>query len=263
MSTYVMSDIHGCYDELMKMLEKIQFSSDDTLIIAGDYMDRGSQSLEMLDWVSDAADNVILLKGNHDAEFVEYVRFLGALKKQVEYAIDDESNADIRKLYMDTLSIAKETWTMYDYYETIYELIFKKNVCFSRLKSWADLLNDLDYIFELDINEKHFVVVHAGYVEKDKLFGRQSVEDFYIYARDEGYFRGGKKDSIIVAGHTPTISTHHKMYTGGKIFKLYNKQMNCMFYDVDCGAVFRNLIGEGNMACLRLDDEKEFYLYED
>ena len=24
-------------------------------------------------------------------------------------------------------------------------------------------------------------------------------------------------------------------------------------------AVFRNLIGEGNMACLRLDDEKEFY----
>lgn len=44
MSTYVMNDIHGCYDELMKMLEKIQFSSDDTSIIAGDYMDRGRQS---------------------------------------------------------------------------------------------------------------------------------------------------------------------------------------------------------------------------
>ena len=75
MSTYVMSDIHGCYDELMKILEKIQFSSDDTLIIAGDYMDRGSQSLEILDWILDVPDNVILLKGNHDAEFVDYRKY--------------------------------------------------------------------------------------------------------------------------------------------------------------------------------------------
>lgn len=92
MSTYVMSDIHGCYDELMKMPEKIQFSSDDTLIIAGDYMDRGTQSLEVLDWVSDTPDNVILIKGNHDVEFVEYVRHLDALKKNVDYEVDDDSS---------------------------------------------------------------------------------------------------------------------------------------------------------------------------
>lgn len=263
MSTYVMSDIHGCYDELMKMLEKIQFSSDDTLIIAGDYMDRGSQSLEMLDWILDTPDNVILIKGNHDAEFVEYVRYLDALKKQVDYEIDDDSSDDTKRLYVDTRFIAKVSWQMYDYYGTIRELINKRDISLSRLKKWSKALSALPYIYETDVNGRHFVIVHAGYIEKDQLFGYPSIEDFYIYARDEAYFQGGKRDAVIVAGHTPTISTRHEMYTGGRIYKRYSDELNCTYYDIDCGVVFRNLRGEGNLACLRLEDEKEFYLYDD
>lgn len=36
MSTYVISDIHGCYNELFSMLEKIHFSESDNLILAGE-----------------------------------------------------------------------------------------------------------------------------------------------------------------------------------------------------------------------------------
>lgn len=50
MNTYVMSDIHGCYDEMYNMFDKIGFSENDQLIIAGDYIDRGNQSYEMLCW---------------------------------------------------------------------------------------------------------------------------------------------------------------------------------------------------------------------
>ena len=39
MSTYVMSDIHGCYNEFMDMINEINFSKEDKLIIAGDYID--------------------------------------------------------------------------------------------------------------------------------------------------------------------------------------------------------------------------------
>ena len=40
-----------------------------------------------------------------------------------------------------------------------------------------------------------------------------------------------------------------------------NKKLNCTYYDIDCGAVFSKLgYEDGRMACLRLDDEKEFYL---
>lgn len=56
MSTYVMSDIHGCYDELMTMLRKIKFSAEDKLIIAGDYIDRGTQNYEMLKWIESMPD---------------------------------------------------------------------------------------------------------------------------------------------------------------------------------------------------------------
>ena len=41
MGSYVISDIHGCYDELIRMLEKINLEDSDTLICAGDYVDKG------------------------------------------------------------------------------------------------------------------------------------------------------------------------------------------------------------------------------
>jgi Calcineurin-like phosphoesterase. len=47
MSTYVISDIHGCYNEFLSMLEKIRFSGSDNLILSGDYIDKGKQSYEM------------------------------------------------------------------------------------------------------------------------------------------------------------------------------------------------------------------------
>ena len=49
--TYIMSDLHGCFDELNAMLAKIGFSDQDKLILAGDYIDRGSQNYEMLCWM--------------------------------------------------------------------------------------------------------------------------------------------------------------------------------------------------------------------
>ena len=42
MSIYAISDIHGCYDMFLEMLDKIQFDETrDTLYILGDIMDRG------------------------------------------------------------------------------------------------------------------------------------------------------------------------------------------------------------------------------
>lgn len=51
MSNYVISDIHGCYNEFLSMLERISFSEADHLILAGDYIDRGKQSYEILRWM--------------------------------------------------------------------------------------------------------------------------------------------------------------------------------------------------------------------
>ena len=113
----------------------------------------------------------------------------------------------------------------------------------------------------MSVNGKHYVIVHAGYVERDKLFGQPSVEYFYMYSRDEAYLQGGKENSIIVAGHTPTISKKHEVYNEGRIFRYYNEKIKCTYYNIDCGAVFRDSLCKGNMACLRLDDLEEIYLF--
>ena len=47
-----MSDIHGCFDEFMEMLELIKFTpKTDALYILGDVIDRGDKSLECVEHI--------------------------------------------------------------------------------------------------------------------------------------------------------------------------------------------------------------------
>ena len=62
---YVMSDLHGCYEKYIKMLEKISFSKEDTLYILGDVVDRGPDGIKILLDIG-KRENVFLLRGNHD-----------------------------------------------------------------------------------------------------------------------------------------------------------------------------------------------------
>lgn len=48
----IIGDVHGCYDELKRLLEKAKFDeAADKLIFVGDLMDRGPQSYEVFDFV--------------------------------------------------------------------------------------------------------------------------------------------------------------------------------------------------------------------
>lgn len=52
MSTYVISDIHGCYEQFLLLLEKIRFGADDQLILAGDAIDPGLTKSRRLEQIS-------------------------------------------------------------------------------------------------------------------------------------------------------------------------------------------------------------------
>ena len=63
--TYVMSDLHGRYEQYRRMLETIGFSDEDELYILGDVVDRGPRPIEILTDMSMRA-NVYPILGNHD-----------------------------------------------------------------------------------------------------------------------------------------------------------------------------------------------------
>ncbi len=70
--TYVIGDIHGCYDEFMKLLEKIEVTDDDLIISLGDIVDRGNKSVELYHYFKNRK-NVLVLMGNHERKHLNGV----------------------------------------------------------------------------------------------------------------------------------------------------------------------------------------------
>ncbi|WP_069185372.1 bis(5'-nucleosyl)-tetraphosphatase (symmetrical) ApaH, partial [Escherichia coli] len=67
MATYLIGDVHGCYDELFALLHKVEFTpGKDTLWLTGDLVARGPGSLDVLRYVKSLGDSVRLVLGNHD-----------------------------------------------------------------------------------------------------------------------------------------------------------------------------------------------------
>ncbi|MCP8431288.1 fructose-bisphosphatase class III [Clostridioides difficile] len=164
--------------------------------------------------------NITLLKGNHELMF-------------------QESWRDTNDRYL---------WFYNGGDDTFYKL---KNKKFEYEESFYKYIKNLPYLKIVD----NFILVHAGlYLPNnyENLSIEQIIElqeeDICVWDRTILNTNKHIKGYTIIIGHSPTQNI--KDYEKVKIYKQEG------LIDIDCGACFDN----GKLACLRLDDMKEFYI---
>jgi serine/threonine protein phosphatase 1 len=78
--TFVIGDIHGCVDELNRLLDVISPGSSDTVCFVGDYVDRGPSPRAVIERVlrlRAEGPHCVFLKGNHEDMFLDYLGYDG------------------------------------------------------------------------------------------------------------------------------------------------------------------------------------------
>ena len=224
---YVMSDLHGCYDLYIKMLEKITFCEEDTLYILGDIVDRGKDGMKILLDIT-TKKNIICLRGNHDQQ--------AAILLSNLYRLEEENCpkalVEVYKMWLSDGGNA----TLMEYLKLSEE---EQKAAMSVLRKAALSKN-------IVVNGKEYLLAHTvPEVERLEDYENWAVEEYTLGEPDyeELYFT----DKYIITGHTPTglIDKNFK----GKIWKGNNH------IAIDCGAVFSGILG-----CLCLDTMEEFYV---
>jgi len=231
---YAMSDLHGKYEKYIAMLEKINFSDEDTMFIIGDVVDRGEKPVEiLLDMMK--RPNVYPIMGNHEA-LALYI-----LKKLTVEITEENSDSQINAETMNELI----DWISDGGSPTISG--------FQKLKN-SERLDLLDYISEFsmyevtDVGERTFIMVHAGLgnFRKGKKLRDYTIEELIMTRNDFGTKYFDDDNIYVVTGHTPTLAITGKP-------QIYHKNNNIC---IDCGASYES----GKLACLCLDNMKEYYV---
>lgn len=74
MSDYAIGDIQGCYNQLMALLDHIQFNEkEDRLWFVGDLVNRGPQSLDVLRFIKELPIPAKITLGNHDLHLLALI----------------------------------------------------------------------------------------------------------------------------------------------------------------------------------------------
>lgn len=231
--TYVMSDIHGEYEKYLAMLKLIELGEGDELYVIGDCIDRGSGSVRLLRDMA-SRSNVYPIIGNHELMALEILDKL--LVEITEENAASQIDAD--------LLTGLAHWQL-DGGDTTIKAI--KELSPEERADVLDYLKEFSPYEIIDVGERTFVLVHSGlgnYRPGKKL--REYDLSELCFMRPDYSVKYFDDDSVyVVCGHTPTRSV-----TGRD--EIYHNSNNIL---IDCGAVFG-----GRLACLRLDDMKEYYI---
>ncbi len=102
MATYAIGDIQGCYREFRNLLERLEFDPKrDKLWLAGDLVNRGTDSLAVLRFAYSLGNRAVCVLGNHDLHLLAVSQ--GNLKHYKDALLEDVLLAPDREEILDWL----------------------------------------------------------------------------------------------------------------------------------------------------------------
>ena len=236
--TYVISDIHGCYEKYRTMLEAIEFTEDDTLYVLGDVLDRGPDGFKILLDMA-ARPNVIGLLGNHELLAAAVLpSLLRTIRRGEEQPLTKAEQAQMQE------------WLQNGRKASILQFLQFSG---EEMQTVCEYLRSLSAYEEISVQGRRFVLIHAGleHFSAARSLEEYGLEDFLFCRPDPetAYF----PDKTLVFGHTPTRLLFRQIGKPELPDRIFHR--NTMI-GIDCGCAYPG----GRLGCLCLDTVEEFYV---
>ena len=216
MSTWAITDIHGCAYTFESLLRTIDFTPEDTLFLLGDYIDRGPRSKDVLDTILRLKRDgytVECLLGNHDWVMLHAV---------------EEPNTEEARNWKNRFG-GRETLRSFG---TTSEQGIET--------TYIEFLQSMDYYRVY----KNLILVHAGLNlnADDPLADREAM--LWIRYDNRDVSRAWLEDRTIIHGHTP--------HSRRRIQHQVERRHEHPIIGIDNGCVYRRT-GMNHLCALELD----------
>lgn len=196
--TFAIGDIHGDLEALEKALALLpELDAEDTVVLLGDYVDRGPHSAQVIDYVrhdlpKKIPGKLVVLRGNHEDGWLRvasggWPEFVIPVPNGCLAMLRSYQRREVKE---DEIPSREDLATM-----QLGEFIPTEVI---------DWMEALPYFYE----DEHAIYVHAGLVEKDGKWLHPSETENQtqlLWVRTMRFFQGyrGKR---VVCGHTATES---------------------------------------------------------
>ena len=221
-----MSDIHGQTDYMLQLLRKVHYRNDDILVIAGDIVDKGSDSLQTLRYIMDlySKNQVYVSEGNVDAH-------------RTQLLLDETAGWEQR--FCDFVHWWRNVWhrglilDMLTGLGISSEHLTPENAASCRKRLQEHYAPEISFLRQrptiLDMGS--YIFVHGGIPTDD--LGRLAGTDRYQWLKNDRFLEQDHRFSrCVVTGHWPVCLYRQDELNMNPVFD-YERRIICM--DGGCG----------------------------